>query len=83
MKSPITTTIAGIPPTSAQSGLVPPIVTDSTVKAPVFPSWTVTNCAPVFIPAGTVYESSPEDRVVWTTLGPPCLGIQAVGKPGS
>jgi isopenicillin-N N-acyltransferase like protein len=25
----------------------------------------------------------PEDRLVWTTLGPPCLGIQAVGKPGS
>ena len=24
----------------------------------------------------------PEDRLVWTTLGPPCLGIQAVGKPG-
>jgi hypothetical protein len=25
----------------------------------------------------------PEDRIVWTTLGPPCLGIQAVGRPGS
>src|SRR4051812_18690744 len=25
----------------------------------------------------------PEDRLVWTTLGPPCLGIQAVGMPGS
>ena len=24
----------------------------------------------------------PEDRIVWSTLGPPCLGIQAVGKPG-
>jgi isopenicillin-N N-acyltransferase-like protein len=25
----------------------------------------------------------PEERIVWTTLGPPCLGIQAVGRPGS
>jgi isopenicillin-N N-acyltransferase-like protein len=25
----------------------------------------------------------PEDRLVWTTLGPPCLGIQAVGAPGA
>ena len=24
----------------------------------------------------------PEDRLVWTTLGPPCLGIQALGRPG-
>ena len=25
----------------------------------------------------------PVDRLVWTTLGRPCLGTQAVGMPGS
>src|SRR5437867_5516336 len=82
--SPRTTTIAGTPATSVHRGFTCPIVTPSTAKAPVAPSWTVMKTWPVFAPAGIVYVRSPRSDVVCTVfVGAPGIPIRNTKLEGN